>query len=654
MKRQIIYLIAGCLAATIVFSSCKKEEPLTISSPNEKITFLLEQSNTGDDAKNQLTYKIMVNHADDTVEIVEPSPLGITRDDQSFAYNLSFESQSPVIEIKDSYKLVSGKQHKIDYTANEIYYIFSNKAGEQIKINVQVFNEGVAFRYIFPQETEETKTVTKEFTGFTLPDDGQAWLAPYDKAEFWSPAYETYFKNGIPIGENAPAKQGWSFPCLFNTLDHWIFISESNLQENYAGCHLNQEVKNGTYTIRFPEKDERYEEGDNHPSSTLPWIMPWRFILISKDIGDIVESNMVYHLSKPSVVEDTSWIEPGLASWGWWSSTGGRTVSRLKQYINLAANMNWQYSLVDAHWEEMPDGTIEEVIDYADTKDVDLWLWYNSGGRRGNTFERDAYIMATPELRKKEMKKLHDWGIKGIKVDFFNSDKQHVIKLYHDILNDAAKYQILVNFHGCTLPRGWRRTYPNLLSMEAYRGAESYRFDKNFPENAPWHNTIAVFTRNIIGPMDYTPCTFSDNKYPHKTTYGHELALSVVFESGIQHMADRATAFYKLPYKVQAFLQNLPATWDETRFITGYPGELAILARRKANVWYLAGINGLDVPMDEELDLSFLDANKEYKLKLIEDGDTPREFRISGGKTGHNQSIIVNMAPLGGFVAVLE
>ena len=287
-------------------------------------------------------------------------------------------------------------------------------------------------------------------------------------------------------------------------------------------------------------------------------------------------------------------------------------------------------------------------------KNVDLLLWYNSGGRRENAFSRKQYIMETPELRVKEMKKLQEWGIKGLKIDFFNSDKQHVIKLYHDILKDAAEHKLLLNFHGSTLPRGWERTYPNLLTSEAFRGAESYRFDENFPENAPWHNTIAVFTRNVVGPMDYTPCTFSDQKYPHKTTYGHELALSVVFESGIQHMADRASAYQNLPDVPKDFLKNVPASWDETKFIDGYPGELAILVRRKGDTWYMAGINGLDVPMEKELSLSFLDEDKEYKLTLIEDGNTPKEFNTSGGETGHGQSIVVNMAALGGFVAVFE
>lgn len=656
MKKTKAFKLAAFLLITVLLSnSCKDKKQWIITSPDNHIVFTLRQDKDADTENTRLLYDINVINKDKKIQVIAPSPLGFTMNGQSFEHNLNYESHKQPKAIKDNYSLVAGKQKNISYTANEATYIFSNENKERLELNIHVFNEGVAFRYILPGDDNKKLTVESEATAFNIGGDkGKAWIAPYDKAAPWSPGYERYFTNGSPIGEDAPEKQGWAFPCLFNSQGHWIYISESNLQDNYVASHLQPEVNNNTYTIRFPEKDERYDEGGIYPTSTLPWTMPWRFIIISDHIGDIVESNMVYHLSEPSIIEDNSWIMPGIASWEWWSSTSGRTVKRLKQYIDLAEEMNWKYSLIDAGWETMPDGTIGDVIAYAKQKNVDLLLWYNSGGRRENAFSRKKYIMENPDLRAKEMKKLQEWGIKGLKIDFFNSDKQHVIKLYHDILKDAAKHHLVVNFHGCTLPRGWERTYPNLLTSEAIRGAESYRFDEDFPENAPWHNTIAVFTRNVVGPMDYTPCTFSDQKYPHKTTYGHELALSVVFESGIIHMADRASAYQNLPDVPKDFLKNVPASWDETRFIDGYPGELAILAQKKGDTWYLAGINGLDVPMDKELSLSFLDEDKQYKLTFIEDGDTPREFRISGGKTGHGQSIIINMAPLGGFVAVFE
>ena len=588
MKKTKSLSFAGLLLITVLLNhSCKEKEQWNITSPDKHIVFNLKQNKIADTENTRLCYDIEVINKDHKTQVIAPSPLGLTLNNISFDHNLKYESHTQPREVKGDYTLIAGKQKNISYTANEATYIFSNPNGDQLKLNVRVFNEGVAFRYILPCEGTKKLTVKKEATGFNIGGKGKAWIAPYDKAAPWSPGYERYFTNGSPIGEDAPEKQGWAFPCLFYSQDHWIFLSESNLQENYVGAHLQPEVKDNTYTIRFPEKDERYDEGDIYPVSTLPWEMPWRFIVISKNIGDIVESNMVYHLSDPSIIEDKSWIRPGIASWEWWSSTSGRTVKRLKEYIDLAEEMDWEYSLIDAGWETMPDGTIADVTAYAKQKNVDLLLWYNSGGRRENAFSRKQYIMETPELRVKEMKKLQEWGIKGLKIDFFNSDKQHVIKLYHDILKDAAEHKLLLNFHGSTLPRGWERTYPNLLTSEAFRGAESYRFDENFPENAPWHNTIAVFTRNVVGPMDYTPCTFSDQKYPHKTTYGHELALSVVFESGIQHMADRASAYQNLPDVPKDFLKNVPASWDEQNLLMVIPGNWQSLLEGRAipGIW---------------------------------------------------------------------
>jgi hypothetical protein len=241
-------------------------------------------------------------------------------------------------------------------------------------------------------------------------------------------------------------------------------------------------------------------------------------------------------MSEPSKIEDTSWIKPGRASWSWWSSTDGRSVENLKRFVDLSVEMGWEYSLVDAGWGRMPDGTIENVITYAGKRDIGLLLWYDSGGRRDTTRSNEDFVMFNDDSRRKEMKKLRDWGIKGIKVDLFATDKQFGIDLYEKIMKDAARYQLLVNYHGCTLPRGWTRTWPNLMTMEAIRGAECYRYAKDYPEIAPSFNTKAAILRTTVGPTDYTPATISNNRYPHKTTSAHELALTVVYESGIIHI----------------------------------------------------------------------------------------------------------------------
>jgi hypothetical protein len=300
----------------------------------------------------------------------------------------------------------------------------------------------------------------------------------------------------------------------------------------------------------------------------------------------------LYHLAAPSEISVTDWIKPGVSSWSWWSEgSSPRDYDKLKSFVDMAAEMGWKYSLVDAGWEKMEGGNLSELASYANSKGIGLLVWYNSGGPH-NVVEaspRDLFFDA--DIRKKELKWLKEIGASGVKVDFFQSDKQKIIKLYLDILKDAAEAEIVVNFHGCTLPRGWSRTWPNLLTMEAVRGGEAYRFDRKFPELSPAHHTIIPFTRNVVGPVDYTPLTYSDNRYPHITTFGHETALTVIFESGIQHLADHQKVYRNQPEYILEYLKHLPAAWDETRFIAGRPGEMVILARRSGEKWFIAGIN---------------------------------------------------------------
>jgi len=275
-------------------------------------------------------------------------------------------------------------------------------------------------------------------------------------------------------------------------------------------------------------------------------------------------------------------------------------------------------------------------------------MWYNSGGPHNEVPEQPRGIMDDPDKRRSEFQKLQEWGVKGIKVDFFQSDKPHIIQLYQDIIEDAAEYEILVNFHGCTIPRGWSRTYPNLMTMESVRGAEVYSFGEEYPDHAPWHNTILPATRNVIGSMDYTPVTFSDQKYPHLTTHAHELALSVVFESGIMHFADRVSAYRALDEEPKAFLRNVPVAWDETRYLGGTPGKEMIIARRKGSDWYIGGINGENSEKAWNIHFDFLgDGN--YEVMMITDGESARQMQSFQKTVRNGEAEELSMRPYGGF-----
>jgi hypothetical protein len=354
---------------------------------------------------------------------------------------------------------------------------------------------------------------------------------------------------------------------------------------------------------------------------------------------------MVHHLAQPSKIVDTSWIKPGRVSWEWWSSTDGRTVKALNRFVDLAAEMGWEYSLVDAGWENMPDGKIEDVITHAKSKNIGLIFWYNSGGRRDSTDHNEDFVMFKDDTRFLEMARIASLGVIGIKVDFFATDKQFGIELYQKILADAATNHLLVDFHGCTLPRGWSRTYPNLLTMEAVRGAECYRFSAPYPDYTATYNTIAAVTRAVVGPTDYTPTTFSNQKFPHKTTSGHELALTIIYETGLLHMADTPESYQSLPKEAIEYLKQVPVTWDETKLLAAEPGELFVIARRNGQKWYVAGINGKNEIRDIQVTLPHETENP----LLICDGDAPDKLSINR-QDGSVNSIEVRLMPNGGFV----
>ena len=404
----------------------------------------------------------------------------------------------------------------------------------------------------------------------------------------------------------------------------------------------------------MPEEEEAMGVYEQHPiSDKLPWATPWRVAIIGKNLNTIFQSNMVRHLSPENRLNDISWIKPGRASWSWLSDHDSpKDYSKLKKFVDLAVEMGWEYSLVDANWNVMKGGNIKQLVDYANSKNIGILLWYNSGGPHNTVEEMVRDVMHIPEKRQAEFAKLQEWGVKGVKIDFFQSDKPGMMKLYKDILEDAAKYEIMVNFHGCTIPRGWSRTYPNLITMESVRGAECYTFAETYPENAPYCNTILPVTRNVVGSMDYTPVIFSDMEMPHLTSYGHELALSVLFETGWLHLADKVEAYQNLPEAPKNFLKNVPVVWDESIYITGWPGKEMVVARKKGDTWYVAGVNGENVSKQISIPFEFLEEGK-YVAEIITDGKEKNSFSNNLVKVDPIALHQMDLNPFGGFVMTI-
>ena len=436
----------------------------------------------------------------------------------------------------------------------------------------------------------------------------------------------------------------------------WVLLTEADLDGTYCGSRLHQNASGGIYSIRYPDYTEAMKIGNNNPeSSSVPWMTPWRVAIIGKDAASIAGSTIVNGLSKPSKLTDVSWIKPGVSYWSWWADPASPKIFKsMLSYIDLASEWGIPYFLVDANWTKMEGGTIEQLIAYAKQKGVGIWLWYNSGGPHNTVLGAPRNRMWDSDQRRKEFEKLKNWGVKGVKVDFFQSDKQHVIQQYKDILQDAAEFQVMVNFHGCTLPRGWQRTWPNLISMEAIAGEECYMFRDSYPEAAVWHNTIQPFTRNALGSMDYTPFGLSNKINKHLTTYAHELALTVVFESGIVHLIDFPEVYKALPEYVQTFVKQLPTVWDESRMIYGYPGRDVVMARRSGDKWFVGGINGEKKSKEIVLTLDFLKAGRTYTAKIIGDGDNDKSFNYKEIKVKKGDKFPVKMISCGGFSIVVN
>jgi hypothetical protein len=634
-------------------------EVMRVTSPDSRTAIELRGGPTGNhEAGGPFAYRV----TRDGQEVLATSPLGLRRADQRFdASALTLVGAGDLRTIDESYSLPHGKARQHHVIARQRTLHLKNADGAPIDIVLHAQNDGVAFRYVFPDRSTGTKTVAEEDTGFHVPEGSTAWMLPRQPVGKYAPAYEDLFQQ-VASGTAAKLPDGWDLPALFKTpLGKWALITESALDSTYCGSHLGQQAAGGIYRIAFPDPGEGRGVGKAQPESTLPWTMPWRVIVVGDRAGDVIESSLVTDVAPPSRIGGAEWVKPGRAAWSWWSmSDSPKHAEQLNTFTDLAAEMGWEYALVDANWNLMESGTIADVIAHAKEKKVGLLFWYNSGGPHNDVTEAPRDRMFTHEQRVREFTQLRAWGVKGVKVDFWQSDKQDRIAQYRDLLKDAADFQLMVDFHGSTIPRGWQREFPNLIGMEAVAGAEQYKFREDYAAKAPWLNTVLPFTRNAIGPMDFTPVTFSDAKYPHQTTNAHELALSVIFETPIQHLADSVTSYRSMPEAVKTFLKEVPAAWDETRVLSGEPGQTLVIARRSGDSWYVGGINGGETAVDLDVTLSFL-KDGQWRSRLIRDsdrsGDDPRALmpiQQDVPRTPDGSVAISRVRARGGFVMRLE
>ena len=644
--KLIIFLLVQSLFLQITFA---QNSVVTIESPDKKILVKILVNKNG-----QPNYTVSY----DNEMVLKSSALGLIRTDGDFSKNLKLSSSSPVENIIDNYQMIYAKRKNCTYHANKKTLHFHNASNQALDIIFQLSNDGVAFRYFFPGKSSDVKTITQEITSYHFDTSAKAWLQPMQVAKSgWqqtNPAYEEHYMQNISAGTASPDQAGWIYPALFRYNSTWVLITEAALDSNYCATRLKSQSPDGEYTIGFPDTKEVFTGGGFLPISKLPFYSPWRIITIGS-LKTVVESTLGTDLAKPAIKIDQTFIKPGKSSWSWIMSKDDSIVyTEQKRYIDFAADMHWQYCLIDAQWDKkIGYDKVKELAAYAAAKNVGILLWYNSAGDWNTVKYTPKDKLLTHADRVKEFSRLKEMGIKGVKIDFFGGDGQSVIKYYIDILNDAATYKLLTNFHGATLPRGWARTYPHLLTTEAIRGFEMITFTQPDADAEANHCAMLPFTRNAFDPMDFTPMNLYkiDSRIKRKTTSSFELALSVLFLSGIQHYAESPAGMAHVPDYVKQFLRDLPNQWDDEKFIDGFPGKYVVIARRYQNKWYIAGINGENVAKKLELDLSFL--NKKTGILITDDNEDlsfqQNKINISTGK-----KINIEMKPAGGFVMVIE
>ncbi len=636
---RLLLLIFFCFALI----SCSSEKETLFSNPAKNIEV---QFGLGDNGSPY--YRIFK----DQQIVLDSSSLGLIREDADFSRKLSIVSISKGERINDSYSLLHGKQSQIEYNALRYVVKLKNPEGEPMEIIFQISDDGVAFKYHFPGQTEDIKKITEEITQYTFPEQTRAWLQPMSRAktgwESTNPSYEEEYLKDVSLDTSSPIGEGFVYPALFKTPSSWIVISESGLHSNYVGSRLLNGSKNDSYTIGFPQEEERFPGGVLNPESSLPWSTPWRIIAIG-DLATIVESTMGTDLATSAIDTETDYVQPGLSSWSWVLLKDDFTnYETSKRFIDYASRMDWTYTLIDADWDrKIGYERMTELISYAEERNVKILLWYNSAGDWNTTPYTPKSKLLTAEDREKEFTKLKEMGVAGLKIDFFGGDGQSMIKYYHDIMRDAADHQLVLNFHGATLPRGWHRTYPNLMTVEAIKGYEFITFTQEMADAAPAHAAVIPFTRNLFDPMDFTPMVLDQIPgIQRKTTPTFELALPVLFLSGIQHIAEIPEGMAKQPDYIVDYLKDIPVAWDETKFISGFPGKDVVMARRKGSTWHVVGINGENITKEVEVNLSFLTEPKDGSL--ITDGESG--FQQTFIPASEKDMVRISMKPNGGFV----
>ena len=603
--------------AMLLGSSVASAENKQITSPDGKLVVTVA------DMDGRPSYSVSY----DNVLFLKPSPLGMIANIGDFSSGMSLEKNVSTNKIDETYELASIKKSKVHYVANEAVFSFTQQGKTIYDVIFRISNNDVAFKYrMYPQGETLSCVIKKEATGFAFPDGTTTFLCPQSKPmggfARTSPSYETSYTADDVAGKNGWG-EGYTFPCLFRNGDNgWVLVSETGVNGGYCASRLLGH-KEGVYTIGFPQEGEANGNGTVSPGIALPGETPWRTITVGKTLAPIVETTVPFDVVKP-LYQAKGEYTYGRGSWSWIIGMDGSTNYKEQlRYIDFSAAMGYQSVLVDALWDkQIGRDKIEELAKYGKNKGVALYLWYNSNGYWNDAPQTPRSIMDNAIARRKEMKWMQSIGIRGIKVDFFGGDKQMTMQLYEDILSDSNEYGLLVIFHGCTLPRGWERMYPNFASSEAVLASENLHFSQGSCDNEAFNATLHPFIRNTVGSMDFGGSAL--NKYYNAdnaprgsrrvTSDVYALATAVLFQSPVQHFALAPNNLTDAPSWAIDFMKEVPTTWDEVRFIDGYPGKYVILARRHGDKWYIAGVNAQKETLKLKVNLPMFSNGEKVRL----------------------------------------
>lgn len=625
-------------AAIMLAMITANAENLKVTSPDGRLIVNLN------DKGGIVTYAVTY----DSQEVIKPSQMGFVSNVGDFSAGLTFK-KSKTHEVNDSYSIRNIKARNVEYRANELNATYADSKDREITVTFRVSDNNIAFRYSIPQWGETASIIVKsEATSFSLPDGTTSFLCPQSSPMVgWmrtKPSYEEEYKPDAPLTDKSAYGEGYTFPCLFKVVPlppgggltnkssnaqatpptvgqggSWILISETGVDGKYVGNHLSDYRtaqpptggQGGFYQIAFPMAGEANGHGTTDAALALPGSTPWRTITVGNNLKPIVETTIATDVVEQKY-EASIEYRPGRYTWSWliWQDNSINYNDQVK-FIDLASAMGYEYVLVDNWWDkQIGRDKIVELSKYAQSKGVSLMLWYNSNGAWSDAPQTPKQCMNTTLARRKEMAWLKSIGVKGIKVDFFAGDKQHTMQLYEDILTDANDFGLQVIFHGCTLPRGWERMYPNYVASEAVLASENTFFNEHHAINEGFELTMHPFCRNAVASMDWGGTIMNrymspDNESRHRryTSDIFEMAASIVIQTSVQCIAMQPNNLSDLPLMELDFLREVPTSWDETRYIDGYPGKYIVMARRSGDKWYIVGLNATKEPLKLDIDL---------------------------------------------------